>query len=164
MQVSSFSPLYRHTIGFDRFTDLFESALQNQKQGDAYPPYNIEKHGENDYRITMAVAGFKPHEIKVGSQDDEITITGTTDDSPSNVEYLYKGIATRNFQRKFSLSDYIKVAGARLSDGMLVIDLIREIPEARKPRNIEINYGGDLGQATVQTSQAPLAARIDQTT
>jgi len=154
MQVTTFSPLFRHSIGFDRFSNLFESALQNTKTGDAYPPYNIEKHGENDYRITMAVAGFKPDEIKIVAHDDELSITATTVEESNNVEYLYKGIATRNFQRKFNLSDYIKVAGARIADGLLTVDLIREVPEERKPRTIEIMRGEDLSKVKATTIQS----------
>lgn len=139
MQAVTLSPLFRHTIGFDRFNDLFESVLSGSAtEANSYPPYNIEKHGENRYRITMAVAGFKREEIDIVTQDDELMISGKTREEKTDTEYLYKGIATRAFQRKFSLSDYMKVTGASLADGLLQIDLEREVPEARKPRVIEI--------------------------
>ena len=138
MQVTAFSPIFRNSVGFDRLSNLFETALQNTKTTDSYPPYNIEKLTENEYRITMAVAGFKPEEIKVLTQDDELTVSASAEERNEGVEYLYKGIATRSFQRKFSLSDYIKVTGANIADGLLTIDLMREIPEARKPRTIEV--------------------------
>lgn len=150
MQVTTFSPLFRHAIGLERFNDLFETMAQSSKaSGDAYPPYNIEKRGENEYRITMAVAGFKPSELSIVAQDDELHISGTTAGTePEKTEYLYKGIATRNFQRKFRLTDFIKVVGATIADGLLTIDLLREVPEARKPRTIEIKHGAPLQAQT----------------
>jgi molecular chaperone IbpA len=150
MQVTTFSPLFRHAIGLERFNDLFESMAQSSKAAsDAYPPYNIEKRGENEYRITMAVAGFKPSELSIVAQDDELHITGTTAVAEQDkTEYLYKGIATRNFQRKFRLTDFIKVVGANIADGLLTIELLREVPEARKPRTIEITQGAPVSGAT----------------
>ncbi len=140
MQAVTLTPLFRNTIGFDRFNDLFETAFSNgaANEGNTYPPYNIEKKGENTYRITMAVAGFKPRELEVIVQDDELSISGQIQKQENEVEYLYKGIATRSFQRKFSLSDYMKVEGATIADGLLQIDLKREVPESQKPRVIEI--------------------------
>ncbi len=141
MQTVTLTPLFKNSIGFDRFNDLFESAFSSSSEtaSPSYPPYNIEKRSENQYRITMAVAGFKPEELDVIVQDDELTISGQVHDQDDDIEYLHKGIATRAFQRKFSLTDYMKVEGANMADGLLQIDLEREVPESHKPRAIEIN-------------------------
>ena len=139
MQTVTLSPLFRHAIGFDRFSDLFDSALNGPVENNAYPPYNIEKLDEDQYRITMAVAGFRNDDIEIIAQDDTLRITGRSEPvSEEGVEMLYKGIATRAFERTFRLADFVKVTGANLADGLLQISLEREVPEARKPRVIEI--------------------------
>ncbi len=134
------TPLMRQTVGFDRFNDLFESLLNEKTAGfENYPPYNIEKTGENDYRIVMAVAGFTMDELSITLEDGELTVTATKqEDAESNKEYLHRGIATRNFNRTFRLADTIKVVDAEMNNGLLEILLEREIPEEKKPRQIAI--------------------------
>lgn len=143
MRTLTLTPLFRQSVGFDRFNDLFESAFRDSSAGEAnsYPPYNIEKLGENQYRITMAVAGFAPEELNIMVEEDELTISAQAKEKGETVEYLYKGIATRSFQRKFSLADHMKVGEASIANGLLQINLEREVPEARKPRMVEIKSG-----------------------
>lgn len=135
------TPLMRHTVGFDRFNDLFESLLEDKSRSvDNYPPYNIEKHGEDAYRIVMAVAGFQMEDLEIILQDGTLNIKGHDQDRLINTdaEILHKGIASRSFERSFQLADFIKVQDAELSDGLLTIHLKREIPEEKKPRTISI--------------------------
>lgn len=133
-----FSPLYRSAIGFDRFASLIDSALGADPQP-SYPPYNIELVEENRYRITMAVAGFDRQEIDIELERDTLKIVGrkSKEDVPKN--YLHRGLAARNFEQRFQLADYLKVSGATLENGLLSIDLAREVPEAMKPRKIDIS-------------------------
>jgi len=141
----SLTPLMRSTIGFDRFNDLFESVSRGDDLGNAYPPYNIEKHGDNNYQITMAVAGFKDEDISITSEGNSLTIIGKTEAKPEDkkngktVHYLYKGIANRSFERKFSLADHMTVQDAELKDGLLKIKLEHIVPEVLKPRAIPVN-------------------------
>jgi molecular chaperone IbpA len=132
----------RQTVGFDRFNDLFESLLSDTSEGfDSYPPYNIEKLGEDDYRIVMAVAGFKRDDLNIVLQGGELTVSGRIRDKDragEAVQVLHRGIATRSFERTFRLADYIQVKGADMEDGLLIISLEREIPEEKKPRMIPI--------------------------
>jgi molecular chaperone IbpA len=133
-----FSPYYRATVGFDRIFDMLDSAAsQNGTSG--YPPYNVEKAGEDAYRIVMAVAGFTDDELNVTQKENELLISGRGQPSAEEKEYLYRGIAGRDFERLFQLADHIKVVGARLADGMLTIELKREIPEEKKARPIRID-------------------------
>lgn len=132
-----FSPLYRSSIGFDHLFSLLDSAKRIDQGGSSYPPYNIERTGDDAYRITMAVAGFDRSELNVESRENTLTINGVKNkDDKGN--YLYHGIAERNFERRFQLADHVKVIDAKLENGLLHIDLLREIPEAKKPRTIEI--------------------------
>ncbi len=135
------TPLFRHTVGFDRLNELVESALRDSKQPDNYPPYNIEKLGTDEYRITMAVAGFSDEDLSIVTQNNVLSIEGriTQREDEDNVEYLHRGIATRAFERKFNLAEHVKVVDAELKDGILSIKLMREIPEEAKPRYIPIN-------------------------
>ncbi len=137
------SPLFRQSIGFDRFNDLFEAALKGDERVEAYPPYNIEKLGEDNYRITMAVAGFSDADLTITAQGNALSVAGRIEQKTEKdgVEYLHRGIATRAFERKFSLADHVKVTGAALDHGLLQIELMREVPEANKPRMIEIATG-----------------------
>lgn len=137
-----FAPLYRSAIGFDRIMDLLQSTLQSEP-GDNYPPYNVEKTGEDAYRITLAVAGFGPEELTLTQQQNTLLVTGKKA-SDNGATYLYQGIAARAFDRRFSLADFVKVTGAHLENGLLAIDLAREVPEEMKPRRIAI----DTGQTT----------------
>ena len=133
-----FAPFYRATVGFDRVFNLLDS-VAGQTAGNGYPPYNIEKAGENAYRIVMAVAGFADSELSLTQTENELLVTGqTAPNGEAEKEYLYRGIAGRNFERRFQLADHVKVLGAKLANGLLTIELQREIPEEKKPRAIEI--------------------------
>jgi molecular chaperone IbpA len=136
MRSIDFSPLYRSAIGFDRLANLIESAASNGNAG--YPPYNIEQLGDNDYRISMAVAGFTQEELELSFQENLLTVKGNKQ-ADTGRNYLYQGIAERGFERRFQLADYLRVKGADLKNGLLHIELVREVPEAMKPRKIEIN-------------------------
>ncbi|MBV7599709.1 Hsp20 family protein [Aeromonas sp. sia0103] len=136
MRSIDFSPLYRSAIGFDRLANLIESAASNGNAG--YPPYNIEQLGDNDYRISMAVAGFTQEELELSFQENLLTVKGSKQ-AETDRNYLYQGIAERGFERRFQLADYVRVKGADLKNGLLHIELAREVPEAMKPRKIEIN-------------------------
>ena len=131
------APLYRSAIGFDRLAQLAEHAAANNGNT-GYPPYNIELLGENRYRITMAVAGFSMNELEISSEGEKLLVKGNKAESQTERKYLYQGIAERGFERTFQLADYVTVLGASLENGLLNIDLVREIPEALKPRKIEI--------------------------
>lgn len=137
----SISPLMRSTVGFDRFNDLFQRLDTGEDRFDAYPPYNIEKTGDDQYKIVMAVAGFSMNDLSITAQGDTLTIAGKMEDraEQEGTTYLHRGIATRSFQRTFRLADHIKVEGADMKDGLLTIALKREVPEEAKPRMIPIN-------------------------
>ncbi|MAQ39024.1 MULTISPECIES: Hsp20 family protein [Thioclava] len=132
------SPLYRATVGFDRVADMMDRALTSDLAQPTYPPYNIEKTDENAYRISIAVAGFGSDELTVELKDGALIVTGRKAEDDSGRTYLHRGIATRAFERRFALADHVKVTGATHEDGMLHLDLVREVPEALKPRRIEI--------------------------
>ena len=136
MTTIDFSPLFRSAIGFDRLASLLESAGRSDPGG--YPPYNIEVIGEDTYEITMAVAGFRDSELEVVVKDDILSVSGTKPDETKERRFLYRGIANRGFERKFQLADHVRVRNARLQDGLLRIELAREIPESMKPRRIEV--------------------------
>jgi molecular chaperone IbpA len=141
------TPFYRSAIGLDRMANLFDSLSESaQSQQPNWPPYNIEKEGETNYRITMAVAGFSEAELDITLHEQMLIIAGQTADTPEAEcrEYLYRGIASRQFERRFQLADFIQIKSAELKDGLLNINLVREIPEAMKPRKIEINQNGNL--------------------
>jgi molecular chaperone IbpA len=135
-----FSPLFRSTIGFDRLTRLVDAATRLDS-APSYPPYNIEKTGEDAYRLTMAVAGFSRDELDITVQENLLVVTGKAKQEDEDGRYLHRGIARRAFERRFSLADHIKVVGASLDNGMLHVDLVREVPEAMKPRTIAIGTG-----------------------
>ncbi|QSX35083.1 Hsp20 family protein [Shewanella avicenniae] len=134
------TPLYRSAIGFDRLARMAENAAANNGNA-GYPPYNIELLGDNQYRITMAVAGFAMEELEITSEGEKLVVKGTKAEQQPERQYLYQGIAERGFERTFQLADYVTVSGAHLENGLLNIDLVREIPEAMKPRKIEIGSG-----------------------
>src|SRR5438552_13083450 len=136
-----FSPLFRSTIGFDRLTRLVDAATRVDNSALTYPPYNIEKTGEDSYRLSMAVAGFAPEEIDLTVQENSLLVTGKAKKEDENGRYLHRGIARRAFERRFSLADHIKVVGANLENGLLHVDLVREVPEAMKPGTIKIAGG-----------------------
>ena len=135
MATLDFTPLFRTTVGFDRVPLLLTHAMQRVES--SYPPYNIEKCGENEYRIVLAVAGFTRDDVEIVCEQNQLTVRGRLSDKPERA-YFHRGIATRNFERVFDLADYIEVTGAMMDDGLLMIDLKRELPEALKPRRIEI--------------------------
>ena len=141
-----FTPYRRSTVGFDRLFDLLESQARNSGAGDNYPPFNIQKQGEDNYRITLAVAGFKPADIDITAQQNLLVVQGKKrDESEISGEMLHLGIANRGFERRFELADFVRVENARLEDGLLNIDLVREVPEAMKPKKIAVN-----GQASLE--------------
>ena len=138
-----FSPLFRSSVGFDRIFDLLENATRVQAL-DNWPPYNIEKAGEDQYRITMAVAGFSPGELNLTAQPNWLVVSGQKQGEEST-QYLHRGIATRSFERRFELADHVKVKDARLDNGLLTIELVREVPEEMRPRRIEVQAWNALG-------------------
>ncbi|NDV87113.1 Hsp20 family protein [Aurantimonas aggregata] len=138
MRHIDFAPLYRSTVGFDRLFSMLDGVSQPEN-GQTYPPYNIERTGENAYRITMAVAGFGETELSIESRENVLTVTGEKSEKTEEAaETLYRGIAGRAFERRFQLAEYVEVKGASLKNGLLHIDLVRVIPEAMKPRKIDI--------------------------
>lgn len=138
MRNLDFAPLYRATVGFDRIADLMDRVLTSDVPQPTYPPYNIEKTAEDAYRISIAVAGFAPDELTVEVKDGSLLITARKTAEETERNYLHRGIATRAFERRFALADHVRVAGATHENGMLHIELVREMPEALKPRRIEI--------------------------
>ncbi|WP_441237859.1 small heat shock protein HspD [Bradyrhizobium sp. 930_D9_N1_4] len=150
MRTYDFSPLWRSTIGFDRLFDLVETA---QRAGeDNYPPYNIERVSDDRYQITLAIAGFSPDEISVTAEQNALTVEGHKADKAER-EYLYRGISARPFKRQFNLADYVQVKSAAFENGLLKIELVREIPDAMKPRRIPIN-GASAGTVHQLESKA----------
>lgn len=137
MREYDLTPLYRSAIGFDRLANLIDSASRNDNQP-SYPPYNIELVGENEYRITMAIAGFTEDELNIESEHNTLTVSGTKQPDQVQRHFLHQGIAARNFERRFQLADHVRVVRAKIENGLLHIELIREIPEAMKPRTINI--------------------------
>ena len=140
MRTFDFSPLWRSSIGFDHLADLLDSNLR-QSADDNYPPYNVERSGEDAYRISLAIAGFSMNDIAVTAERDTLIIEGKKPDSQRR-EYLYHGIAARPFRRVFNLADHVQVKQASLMDGLLIIDLVREVPDSMKPRRIPIGNAG----------------------
>ena len=151
-----FAPFRRSTVGFDRLFDMLENSNTGQAQ-ENYPPFDLIKLGDNDYRIELAVAGFKPGEIDITAQQNVLIVSGKKSEDSENRgnDYIYRGIATRSFERRFALADHIQVRGADLKDGLLAIELVREIPEAMKPRKISI--GGSEQPASQQMLEAETA-------
>ena len=156
-----FAPFRRSTVGFDRLFDMLENSSASQSQ-ENYPPFDLIKLGDNEYRIELAVAGFKPGEIDITAQQNVLIVSGKKDEESENrgQDYVYRGIATRSFERRFALADHIQVRGADLKDGLLAIELIREIPEAMKPRKIEIG-GSEKPASQAQLMDRGSAANSD---
>lgn len=142
MTTIDLSPLYRSSIGFDRMGSLLDSALRSQKSTVGFPPYDIEATGEDRYAITIAVAGFEESELDIQVEKGELRVRGKKADDTKDREYLYRGIANRSFERKFNLADHIEVSGADLKNGLLTISLVKEVPEAMKPKSITISGAG----------------------
>ena len=151
MRSFDFTPYRRSTIGFDRLFEFLENS--NREQADNYPPYDIEKLSDDRYRITLAVAGFSPGDIDITARQNLLTITGRkAENRARDGNYVHMGIATRAFERRFELADFVRVENADMKDGLLSIELVREIPDAMKPRKIEIN--GDAGR-TIEGGNEP---------
>ncbi|RJT37605.1 heat-shock protein [Mesorhizobium waimense] len=146
MRSFDYTPLYRTTVGFDRLFDMLENGVRSD-----WPPYNIEKTGENDYRITMAIAGFSPEEIELTQHGPELMVVGNKQPTENDRQVLHRGMATRNFKHVFRLADYVKVASANLEHGLLSVDLVRDIPEELKPRRIGI--GTSIVKHTAPTKE-----------
>ena len=144
MNRMDFTPYRRSTVGFDRLFDLLEKQHRNSG-GDNYPPFNIERRGEDEYRITLAVAGFRSQDIDITAQQNLLVVQGRKRDETADGEMLHVGIANRGFERRFELADYVRVENADLADGLLLIDLVREVPEAMRPKKIAIG-----GQKTLE--------------
>ena len=142
MRTIDFAPLYRSVVGFDRLANLLETAAADGAAG--YPPYNIERTDENAYRVEIAVAGFRPEELNVEVKENLLTVQGRKAANDDQRRYLHRGLAERNFERRFQLADYVVVKTADLTNGLLAIELVRELPEALKPRRIEIGGGSKL--------------------
>lgn len=138
MRHLDFAPLYRATVGFDRIADLMDRVLATESPQPSYPPYNIEKTSDDSYRISIAVAGFSPEDLSVEVRENALIVSARKAEETDSRNYLHRGIATRAFERRFALADHVRVTGATTTDGMLHVDLVREIPEALKPRRIEI--------------------------
>ncbi|MFN3164820.1 MAG: Hsp20 family protein [Pseudohongiellaceae bacterium] len=141
MRNLDFSPLYRTTVGFDHLSSLLDAVSRGDTNSNGYPPYNIERLEQDQYRITMAVAGFVQDELDIQTEKQTLTVKGSKQQDDVERNYLHQGIAARNFERRFQLADHVEVKAARLENGMLHIDLVKEIPEAEKPRSIPINGG-----------------------
>ncbi len=157
MRNYDFSPLYRATVGFDRIADLMDRVLTTDVAQPTYPPYNIEKTDENAYRISIAVAGFSADELGVEVKEGALIVTARKATEDGQRTYLHRGIATRAFERRFALADHVRVTGAAHVDGMLHIDLIREVPEALKPRRIEIASLNTVEAKAVEDKSATVA-------
>jgi molecular chaperone IbpA len=141
MRQIDFAPLYRSTVGFDRLFDMLDGVAGFDAGASPYPPYNIERLGDNEYRITMAVAGFSEDELKVDVKEQTLNVRGEKKAEDRERQFLHHGIATRTFDRRFRLADHVEVRGADLKDGLLHVDLVRNVPERLKPRTIAIGNG-----------------------
>ena len=139
MRTFDLTPLYKTTVGFDRLGQLMDQLAPDA--GNGYPPYNIERLGEHEYRITMAVSGFGESDLEIEVKEDTLSVRGSHSNEEDGRDFLYQGIAGRAFERRFRLADHVEVRGARLENGLLHVDLVREIPEAMKPRKVQISAG-----------------------
>ena len=144
------APLYRATVGFDQIADMMDRVLSSDLNQPTYPPYNIEKTADDAYRISIAVAGFADNDLSVEVKEGQLVVSARKSDEDTARTYLHRGIATRAFERKFQLADHVRVSGASHADGMLHIDLVREVPEALKPRRIEILSGDTIEKDVVE--------------
>ncbi|MFT5260521.1 MAG: molecular chaperone IbpA [Saprospiraceae bacterium] len=144
MNTIDLTPLYRSSVGYDRFGALVNAAMRSEKTASGYPPYNIVDLADDKYAITVAVSGFKEHELNIQLEKGVLTVSGKKEKPESEVNYLHQGIATRSFERKFNLAEHIEVVNADLSDGMLTVSLLREVPEKMKARTISIGNAADV--------------------
>jgi molecular chaperone IbpA len=155
MRQFDLTPYRRSTIGFDRLFDMLEASAR--QSGDNYPPFNLERTAEDHFRITLAVAGFRRDEIEIVAQQNLLTINGKKDKDGDQSAMLHLGIATRSFERRFELADFVRVEDARLNDGLLTIDLVREVPEALKPQTIAIKTGAPLAAIETEAEESKAA-------
>jgi molecular chaperone IbpA len=153
MRSYDLSPLFRSTVGFDRMMRLLDTATRMDEAALSYPPYNIEKTGEDAYRITMAVAGFTANDLDITVKENSLVISGKLPKPEEGRTFLYRGIAGRAFERRFELAEHIRVAGAQLENGLLHVELVREVPEAAKPRSIKIETAAD-GKPQIEAGRA----------
>ena len=153
MPTLDLTPLFRSSVGFDHMSRLLDAAMRLDDGAASYPPYNIEKTGENAYRITMAVAGFSDSDLNITAKDNTLIIAGKLSKPEDDRKFLYRGIAGRAFERRFELAEYIKVEGASLENGLLHVDLVREVPEAARPRRIKIE-GGTVKRPVIDSKAA----------
>ncbi len=161
----SLEPLFRHSIGFDRFNDLFERAFEGNATA-SFPPYNVEKHGDNEYRIVLAVAGFTERDLNIQLEGGVLSVAGGKPEASQDakVRYMHQGIAQRSFKLTYRLEDHIEVRGARLENGLLIIDLLRVIPEAEKPRQIAITSSEEQGSQVRQLEASRGGETVDAPT
>jgi molecular chaperone IbpA len=152
----NFDPFWRSSVGFDRVLELMDESLRYQRENN-YPPYNILRTGENSYRISLAVAGFKPDQISITVQQNTLIVAGR-ENKKADHEYVHRGIAARDFERRFSLADFVEVKEAAFEDGLLQIDLVRELPDAMKPKRIEIRSGQAIQDGKPKTIEHVRAA------
>ena len=152
MRNFDFAPLHRATVGFDQIADLMDRVLSDTSASPSYPPYNIEKTGDDAWRISVAVAGFSEADLNVEVKENALLVTAKKSDEDGKKTYLHRGIATRAFERRFHLADHVRVTGASHVDGMLNIDLVREVPEALKPRRIEISGSDTVDAKAVEAN------------
>lgn len=157
MRTFDFAPLYRATVGYDQIADLMDRVLSAENTNPTYPPYNIEKTADDAYRISIAVAGFSDADLNVEVRENALIVSAKKAEAEAKQTYLHRGIATRAFERRFHLADHVRVTGADHVDGMLHIDLVREIPEALKPRRIEIGKASDIEVKAVTKSKKKAA-------
>ncbi|MGD8783809.1 MAG: Hsp20 family protein [Thioalkalispiraceae bacterium] len=154
MTTIDLTPLYSNTIGFERLASMLDSAFRGEQANSNYPPYDIEALDEHRYALALAVAGFKPDELDIQAEPGLLTVRGRKADDKSKRKFLYQGIATRAFERKFNIADHVEITGARLDNGMLTIELKHELPEAMKPKRIEINTDSNVIEHQPDTEQA----------
>ncbi len=147
MRTYDLSPLYRSTVGFDRLAGILDNVMSADSTQSGYPPYNIEKTDEDSYRITIAVAGFTETDLNIEARDGQLVVSGKKISDEKDTEYLHRGIATRAFEKRFQMADHVRATGAVTENGLLHIDLVREVPEALKPRTIEIASGPKMEKA-----------------
>ena len=151
MRSFDLAPLYRATVGFDQIADLMDRVMSTETTQNSYPPYNIEKTGEQAWRISLAVAGFSDEDLTVELRENALLVSGRKPEEDGERAYLHRGIATRAFDRRFHLADHVRVTGASHQDGMLHVDLVREVPEALKPRRIEISKSPACDADVIET-------------
>lgn len=154
MRSFDLTPLFRSSVGFDHLSRLMDAAARVDESALAYPPYNIERTGDDTYRITMAVAGFGEDDLSIVSQDNQLQISGKLAKTEEEKSFLYRGIAGRAFERRFTLADHIKVAGASLANGLLHVELVREVPEAMKPRQVKITSANGAKPQVIENQNA----------